>query len=27
FYNRKRVHSAIGYLTPVQYEQMYGNAA
>jgi transposase InsO family protein len=23
FYNRKRVHSAIGYLTPVQCEQMY----
>lgn len=23
FYNRKRVHSAIGYLTPIQCEQMY----
>ncbi|MDU0332283.1 IS3 family transposase [Paenibacillus sp. 3LSP] len=27
FYNRKRVHSAIGYLTPFQYEQMYGKIA
>ncbi|WP_369815555.1 MULTISPECIES: IS3 family transposase, partial [Bacillales] len=27
FYNRKRVHSAIGYLTPFQYEQMYGQIA
>jgi transposase InsO family protein len=27
FYNRKRVHSAIGYLTPVQREQMYVQAA
>lgn len=27
FYNRKRVHSAIGYLTPFQHEQMYGQIA
>ncbi|WP_212953286.1 IS3 family transposase, partial [Paenibacillus cookii] len=27
FYNRKRVHSAIGYLTPFQCEQMYGQIA
>ncbi|MGP3609359.1 IS3 family transposase, partial [Anoxybacteroides rupiense] len=27
FYNRKRVHSAIGYLTPFQYERMYGQIA
>jgi len=27
FYNRKRVHSAIGYLTPVQCEQMYDMTA
>ncbi|MGP3610943.1 IS3 family transposase, partial [Anoxybacteroides rupiense] len=26
-YNRKRVHSAIGYLTPFQYERMYGQIA
>jgi len=23
FYNRKRIHSAIGYLTPIQYERTY----
>lgn len=27
FYNRKRVHSAIGYLTPIQCEQMYDYVA
>lgn len=27
FYNRKRIHSAIGYFTPIQYEQMYDQAA
>ncbi|MFC3018036.1 IS3 family transposase, partial [Virgibacillus litoralis] len=23
FYNRKRIHGSIGYLSPVQYEQQY----
>ncbi len=23
FYNRKRIHSSIGYFSPVQYERMY----
>uniref|UniRef100_UPI00048839D6 IS3 family transposase n=1 Tax=Aneurinibacillus terranovensis TaxID=278991 RepID=UPI00048839D6 len=25
FYNRKRIHSSIGYFTPLQYERMYYN--
>jgi len=27
FYNRKRIHSAIGYLTPIQYERTYDMTA
>lgn len=26
FYNRKRIHSSIGYFSPVQYERMYYNS-
>jgi transposase InsO family protein len=27
FYNGKRIHSSIGYVTPLQYERMFQNAA
>ena len=26
FYNRKRIHSSIGYFSPIQYERMYYNS-
>ncbi|WP_286725645.1 MULTISPECIES: IS3 family transposase [Pelotomaculum] len=26
FYNRKRIHSTIGYVSPHQYERMYYNS-
>ncbi|NBJ71697.1 hypothetical protein D1839_20035 [Roseburia sp. 1XD42-34] len=27
FYNSKRIHSTLGYYTPNEFEQMYGNSA